>query len=91
MKQCKLGADPSQAVAKAPRHGGRRNPRRGQLKGSGDVNLRGLVDWVESIEPLPAAPEGGWPEEGPPADYAAMADAHQKLVKLHATLAAHQV
>lgn len=56
MKQLKLKADPGKAVGKAPRHAGRRNPQRGQFIGSGDVNFRSLIDWVESIEPLPVKP-----------------------------------
>src|SRR5262245_61444204 len=91
MKQCGLKAAPGEAVAKAPRHGGRRNPLRGQFRGSGDLNVRSLVDFVESIEPLPKLPAVAEGEEAPPLPpgYAEMETAHEALLTIQATIVAH--
>jgi hypothetical protein len=92
MKSLGLKADNGKAVQRAPRHGGRRNPLRGQLKGSGDVNLRGLFDYVESIEPVPelpavapeALPESSLPEGTQPTqEQIDAAAAHHAAVTAH--------
>jgi hypothetical protein len=89
IKELDLKADKSQA--KTPeRFGGRRlignNPRlKNRFKGGGDINVRGLLDWVHSIEPLP---ELG-PDEVPSPEYLAMSEAHAQLIQIHATIVAN--
>ncbi len=89
MKSLGIQADSGKAVGRVPRHRGRRNPLAGQFKGSADVNVRSLIDFVESIDLLPTLSEG---EESTPAfeeSRDAMQAAHDALQTLSATIAAH--
>lgn len=85
MAECGLKADKSRGFTKAPKHTGRRNPLAGQFKGSADLNVRSLMDWIESI--TPASPLDENADAATKEANAELLDAHQKLIAVHATLA----
>lgn len=64
-----LGLSGGKAVEDVARH--RRGPQKGQPKGSGNFNGRGLIGWIESV------PAGEEPE---------VKQAHADLLTVHATL-----
>jgi hypothetical protein len=50
-KLAELGVEAGKPVSSVARHEGRRNPLRGQLKGSANFNGRSVIGWIESIGP----------------------------------------
>jgi hypothetical protein len=94
MKELGLKADAGRAVVSQPRHGGRRNPLRGQLMGSGDFNGMALIDWIASItafDPADLESTDERPVEPAVMEAAkAMKQAHDDLIVVHATAKSRQ-
>lgn len=88
VKECKLKGDANLAITKVPRHGGRRNPLRGQMKGGADINVRGLIGWAESIAPLSeiTSEEFESLEPAPKQERQDMLNAYEQLRIIQATL-----